>query len=129
MNVLCRAALMTRKAVAEQAIGKRRNLGDRNFLAIQSRSFAARSREKLLVNRVVNHAGQNGSLPLKRDRNCEARIFVRKVGGTVQRIDVPTEFGAAFVAGAFLGGNIMLGEESCEPRDDCPLAATVGLRH
>ena len=50
-----------------------------------------------------------------------------EVGGAVKRIDVPTKFGIAIVAGAFFGGDGVSRKIFLEADDDGPLAALVRL--
>ncbi len=64
------------------------------------------------------------------ERNAETRVAVREIGGAVERIDVPAiAFGsvAGFVAGAFFGGDGVIGKKFCDARDDGGFGALVGL--
>ena len=83
--------------------------------------------EKFVGDGIEDDAGEDGFAVCKRDRNAEARIAVGEIGGAVERIDVPAKFGVAFVAGAFFGGDGVVGEIFGEPLDDGPLGALVGL--
>ena len=51
-----------------------------------------------------------------------------EVGGAVERINVPAEFGGVFLAGAFFGGDGVVREIFIEARDDGLLGALISLR-
>src|ERR1700730_14039518 len=50
-----------------------------------------------------------------------------KIGGAVQRIDVPTEVGVGFVASALFGDDAVIGVKFGEAFDDAALGTLVSL--
>src|SRR5882672_596358 len=116
------------KTSAEQAGGKRGDFGDADFFAVESGAFAAGGGEEFVVKGIEDDGGKQRVALGKSDRNAETRVTVCEVGGAVERIDVPAEFGGAFLAGAFFGGDGMVREIFIEALDDGLLGAFVGLR-
>src|ERR1700681_4251354 len=105
-------ALVRGEAGTKQAGGKRGNFRGSDFIAIEGGALAASGCEEFLVDRVVNHRGDKRIMLRQSQRNAEAGIAVREIGGAVERIDVPSKArsGGGLVATAFLGGDGMVGE-------------------
>jgi hypothetical protein len=115
------------EAGAEEARGKRGDFGDADFFAVEGGAFAAGGGKKFAVERIEDHGGEKRVALSERDGNAKTRIAVREVGGAVERIDVPAEFGSSFLAGAFFGGDGMVREIFVEARDDELFRAFIGL--
>ncbi len=127
MNIRAGHALVRGEAGAQQARGKRVDFGDVDRLAVQPGAFAVGCGEQFIVDRVKDYAGEDGVALGERDRDAEARITMREIGGAVERIDVPSKFGVSFVASALFGGDGVIREIFGEPLDDGALGALVGL--
>ena len=113
-------AVANGEAGAEQARGNGGDFGDVHFFAVEGCAFAARGGEKFVVERIENDGGQKRVGLGERDGNTKAGVAVGEVGGAVEGIDVPAEFGggSAFVAGALFGGDGVVGKIFCETLDD-----------
>jgi len=122
-------AVAHREASAEQAGGESRIFGDVDFLAVETSAFGAGSGEKLVVEGIEDSGGEERVALRDGDGDAEARIAVSKIGGAIERVHVPAEFGggSAFVAGAFFGGDGVVGKIFGEAFDDETFGALVGL--
>jgi hypothetical protein len=91
--------------------------------------LAARGSEKFVVKRIKDCGGEKRFALGKCDRDAEARISVREVGGAIERVDVPAKFrsGSAFMPGSLFGGDGMIGEVLGETLDDKAFGALVRL--
>jgi len=92
LKVRAGLAVAYRKAGAEQAGRERGVLGDVDFSAVKDGAMAARGGEKLVVKRIEDRSGENRIALGERNRDAEARISVREIGGAVERVDVPAKF-------------------------------------
>ena len=115
------------KAGAEETRRESGVFGDVHFFAVERGAIAASGGEELVGDGIEDDSSDNSVALGERDGNAEARIAVSEVGGAVERIDVPTEFRGGLFAGAFFGGDGMIGKILVEARDDGLLRALVGL--
>src|SRR5713226_326783 len=108
------------KAGAQQACREGGIFGNLDFLAVEGGAFAARGGEKFLVKRIEDHGGEKRIPPGERDRDAEARISVREIGGAVERIDVPAKVRSrsALMPRSFFGSDGVLWKVFGQPLDD-----------
>src|SRR6266704_3312503 len=123
------AATEARSSAAELTGGKCGDFGDVDFFAVERRAFAARGREKLVVERIEDDGGEQRVSLCERDGNAEAGVTVREVRSAVERIDVPAKFRSrsALMARSLFSGNGMVGKVFAQPLDDEPFRAFVRL--
>jgi hypothetical protein len=122
-------AIVYGKTGAEQAGAEGGVLRDMDFFAVERGAFAAGGSEEFFGNGIVNDGGEEGIALGEAEGDAETGVAMGEVGGAVEGIDVPAEFGGGFVAGAFFGGDGMVGEMFGDAGDDGLLGALVGLRN
>jgi len=127
VNVRAGLAFVNGKAGAKKAGGKRGNLGNGNFLSVQSGAIAAGSSEEFFVNWVINDTGHDFVAVGESDRDAETGIPVREIRGAVEWVDMPAIFGVVITAETLFCGDGVGGEIFGEAIDDGPFAAFVGL--
>src|SRR6266699_5731970 len=100
-----------------------------DFCAVEGGALAARGGEKFIVKRVEDHCDQK-LIPLGEcDGNAEPGIAMGKIGGAVQRIDVPAKLRSrcALMARSLFGSDRVVGKVSGQALDDEPFRALVRL--
>src|SRR5580765_4139942 len=127
MNIGIGKALVYREASTQQTGRESVHFGNRDRLAVQRGAIATRSGKELVINRMVDDASENCVVLRERNRDREARILMRKIGGAVERIDMPAKFGIAFVPGTFFCRDGMVGKIFRKAGDNSFFAATVRL--
>src|SRR4029453_1996438 len=127
MNVRVGTALLHGESGAQQARCQRCDWQNGVFLVVQRCAFATRRCEKFVMNGIVDNPGQSCSMLCESNGDRKAGIFVSKVGGAVQRIDVPMKLRAADVARAFFGDDGGMGEKPRKALDNRSLAPTICL--
>src|SRR5579863_3836345 len=100
MNVGIGKPLVNGKTGTEEACGESIDFRNENSLSVQCGTRATGSGEKLVIEGIVDYAGEQGSPLSQRDGNGKARIAVCEIRGAIERIHVPPKFGTAFVAGS-----------------------------
>ena len=110
-----------------EAIGEARRLRHVNAAVVQPCSRSALGREHFSMERVIDHARDQLARALQAERDVEHGKCVREVGGAVQRIDVPAEFGSSVVAAAFFGDDAVGREVRAQPLDHELFAGAVGF--
>src|ERR1035437_1496473 len=78
-----------RQAAGDHGVGEALAAGDADALLVHERTLALLGDEHLVVRRIVDQAGDHGSLALEREGNGELRNAVQEIGGAVERIDDP----------------------------------------
>jgi hypothetical protein len=128
VNIGIGQALVNGKTGAEQTRRKRFDFRDADFFPVECGASAARGGIKLVVNRIVDDAGENLVFLRQSDGNAKARIAMSKIRGAIERIDVPAKFGSVFLTCAFLRGDGVVRKIFRESRDDGLLGSLIGLR-
>ena len=83
VNVGAGLAFVNGKAGAKKTGSKRGNLGNGNFLSVQSGAIAAGSSEEFFVNWVINDTGHDFVAVGESDRDAETGIAMSEIGGSV----------------------------------------------
>lgn len=83
------AAAEIGRAVERQAVGEVLPAGDPQALVVEEGALAALREIELVLDRLVDHRGDDRALALEADRDAEMRHAVQEVGGTVEGVDVP----------------------------------------
>src|SRR6266446_5026805 len=102
-----------------------------DFCAVEGGAFAAGGGEKFTVKWVEDYCGER-LIPLgERDGDAEPGIAVGKIGGAIERIDVPAILRSrrTLMPGSLFGSNSMVGKVFGQPLDDEPFRALVRLRY
>ena len=104
------AAAEMRQAAGDHRIGEALARRDAQPLVVEERALAALGDEKLVGDRIVDHARDDRALALQPDRDGELRDAVQEIGGAVERIDDPgVGRVGAVVAAAFLAEEAVAG--------------------
>ena len=117
------------EAGTEKAGGNGGVFGDVHFLAVESGAFATGGAEEFVIEGIENYRSEKRAPLGERNGNAETGITVGEIGGAVERINVPAEFGSgrAFVTSSLFGGDGVVGKIFCEPLDDSFFGTFVGL--
>jgi hypothetical protein len=118
---------VVRKAGDQHGFLDARSIGHPDLIIVEKRPASALGVEHFIAHRIVDHARDQFSIPLERDRDAEDREGVRVVRCAVQRIDDPSVRGGRIVRAAFLAENAVIGKGREQDVDDAPLGITVGL--
>src|SRR4051812_47548692 len=110
MNVWTGDALMRGKSSAQQACCEFVDFGDLKRFAVECGALGASGAKQFVVIRIVDDAGDQRVALRQAHRDAEAWIAVSKIGGAVERIDVPAKFRAGVVSGAFFCDDAVIGE-------------------
>ena len=98
------AAAEMRQPAGDDRVGEPLPRRDPQAPVVEEGALAALGGEQLVVDRIVDQAGDDRAVALERDRDREMRNAVQEVGGAVERIDDPGDGscrcprGAAFLA-------------------------------
>ena len=107
VNVRILVPLVAGKAGGHQAFGQVRDLRHLDCVADSVRAASLLGREQLVARGIVNHAGNSPVLVLQSQRNAEHRKSVRKVGGAIERIDIPAIVAAGIDQALLFAENIV----------------------
>ena len=127
MHVRAVVALAAGEAGGQQRFSKFGYVGDMNGAAIESRALSALGGEELIAHGIVNDGSYESAVffrlevsrtLFKAHGNAELRKPVRKVGGPVERIDIPAELAFHTIASAFFAVDAVLGKDFAEPSAD-----------
>src|SRR5580692_2363382 len=129
MNIRILGALYARKAGRQQTRRQLFDSGHSDFLLIQISPFTLHRGEEFARHGLKDYTDNQLARFLKSERHAEAGVPVGKIGGAVERIDVPAERRVAFPASTLLGYNRVLGKMGPQPRNDGLFGALVGLRY
>src|SRR5271170_2587380 len=113
MNVGVCVAIVVGKTGAEQTVLYGVNFGAAHPLFIEESAFATSSVEEFVVNGIVDDAEEEFLVAGEGHGDTEAGIPVGKVGGAIERIDMPAILCGVFCdvfACAFLGGDGVIWE-------------------
>ena len=123
------AATEMRKSAGDHCVGKSLPGGDPNAAVVKKGAFAALGDKQFVVRRVEGQRGDDHAASLQRDRHCEVRDAVQKIGGSVERIDDPAVGRVGAGAGtAFLAEESVVGPRLGELLAHDLLGAPVGGR-
>jgi len=129
---------MAGKAGGCQRLGQLRGARNPHRLAVQQRAATALGGEELVPQRVVDDRGYQSPVLVRRkarsallqtQRDAKLRKAVGEVGGSVQRVHVPSEFAFKPVARAFFAVDSVLRKGCGQPLTDQLLRGAVSHRH
>src|ERR1700687_3838546 len=121
------AAADVRQTAGDHRVGEALAPGGADALLVQERALAAFGDKHLVVGRIVDQAGDDRALALKRDRDGELRNAVQKIGGAVERIDDPgVALVGALALAAFLADKAVTGPRLGKFGQQRLLGAAVG---
>src|SRR5579871_6502680 len=129
MNVDVLMALARGEARRRQRVLDPRRLGDVDTPLVQERSRSQLRAEHFVPRGIDNHAGDQLARSLERERRVENGETVREVRGSIQRVDVPTILGRAFLPAALLRHDRVSRKVPAQTLDDQPFAGAIGFRH
>ena len=78
-----------RQAASDHRVGQELARSDPQPAVVEEGALAAFGDEKLVGDRIVDHAGDDGAGALQPDRDGELRNAVQEIRGAVERIDDP----------------------------------------
>ncbi len=97
--------------------------------AVASGTATLRRGEDVAVQRIVDHAGYDVAVALRRDRHREAREPVEVVRGAVDRVDQPPDARPPRVVGALFTHDAVVGPSGADAGHDEGLGRAVDLGH
>src|SRR5438093_4795091 len=98
-----------------------------NLLAVQVRATALLGGEQLVARGIIDDSGDALAPMLQRHRHAEHREAMGKVGGAVERVDVPAVFASRIYESLLFAEDVVRGPEIANTVANQGLGFPVGL--
>src|SRR5581483_2677593 len=94
------------------------DLGHVDASAVQIRALPLLGGKQLVASGIVDNSGKPLAFVIDGQRNAKYRVSMRKVGGAVQRIDIPAIVAARFHSPALFRHDVVMRPEGPNPAQD-----------
>src|SRR5689334_13733971 len=109
VDVRILVALVAGKTGRNQGFRQLGGPGDLDRFAVQPSAFALLCRKQLVASGVVQHTRNALLFVLQGDGNAKDRKSMGKIGGAVERVNIPAVIAVQLSAGALFPNDVMFG--------------------